>query len=76
MSLVPVAAIEGFDGRQGLVWTVEGGKLSRRRLSFAHRTLDGRLEVSGDLPDGAQVVTRLASGLAEGRSVRTVETAP
>ncbi len=74
--LVPVAAIEGFDGRQGLVWTVEDGKLARRRLSFAHRTLDGRLEVSGDLPEGARVVTRPLSGLAEGRSVRTAEAMP
>lgn len=74
--LVPVAAIEGFDGRQGLVWTVEAGKLARRKIMFAHRTLDGRLEVAGDLPDGAHVVTRLTSELTEGRSVRMTEAAP
>ncbi|CAA7623471.1 Membrane-fusion protein [Candidatus Terasakiella magnetica] len=68
--LVPVEAIEGFDGRQGLVWTVEDGKLARRKLAFGHKTLDGRLEVVGDLPDGALVVSRLTSGLAEGRRVR------
>lgn len=74
--LVPVAAIEGFDGRQGLVWTVEAGKLARRKISFGHRTLDGRMAVAGDLPDGARVVTRLISGLSEGRAVGIVEAAP
>ncbi|TAN63953.1 MAG: efflux RND transporter periplasmic adaptor subunit [Magnetospirillum sp.] len=73
--LVPVAAIEGFDGRQGLVWTVEDGKLARRRLSFGHRTLDGRLEVVGDLPDGARVVARPVAGMVEGRSARMAEAA-
>ncbi len=71
--LVPIAAIEGFDGRQGTVWTVEAGKLARRKISFAHRTLDGRMEVAGEVPDGASIVTRLVSGLSEGRSVRTKE---
>ena len=74
--LVPIAAVEGFDGRQGMVWTVEGGALARRKISFAHRTLDGRLEVAGGLPDGARVVTRLVPGLSEGRSVRTSEAQP
>ncbi|WP_245651029.1 efflux RND transporter periplasmic adaptor subunit [Paramagnetospirillum marisnigri] len=74
--LVPIAAIQGFDGRQGTVWTVEAGKLARRKIFFAHRTLDGRLEVAGDVPDGARIVTRIVSGLGEGRSVRTTEASP
>jgi len=74
--LVPSTAVEGFDGRQGLAWVVENGRLARRSLSFGHRTLDGRLEVAGGLPDGARVVTRLVSGLAEGRSVRTHDASP
>jgi len=74
--LVPSTAIEGFDGRQGLAWVVENGRLARRSLSFGHRTLDGRLEVAGGLAEGARVVTRLVSGLAEGRSVRTHDASP
>ncbi len=74
--LVPIAAVEGFDGRQGTVWTVEAGKLARRKISFGHRTLDGRLEVVADLPDGARVITRLVSGLSEGRSAGIVEAKP
>ncbi|WP_096701032.1 efflux RND transporter periplasmic adaptor subunit [Magnetospirillum sp. 15-1] len=74
--LVPVAAIEAFDGREGIVWTVENGKLFKRKLAFAHRTLDGRLEVAGGLPEKAQVITRLIPGLRKGRSVSVDEAKP
>jgi HlyD family secretion protein len=74
--LVPSAAVEGFNGRQGLVWTVEHGKLARRRLTFAHRTLDGRLEVAAGLPEGARVVTHWVAGLAEGGAAKVVEPGP
>ncbi|CAA7626113.1 efflux RND transporter periplasmic adaptor subunit [Magnetospirillum sp. SS-4] len=74
--LVPMAAIDEFDGRQGMVWTVEDGRLARRRISFGHRTLDGRFEVAGDLPDGARVVTRVLAGFKEGRAARVTEAAP
>lgn len=74
--LMPSAAVQGFDGRQGVAWVVENGKLARRTLSFGHRTLDGRLEVAGGLPDGARVVTRPVAGLEEGRSVRMSDGTP
>lgn len=65
--LVPQAAIDRFDGRSGTVWTVEEGRFARRALSFGRRTLDGRLEVTGGLPDGARPVVAAAPGLREGR---------
>jgi HlyD family secretion protein len=68
--LVPEASVSGYDGRQGTVWTVEGGRLHRRLVRFGHRTEDGRLEIVGDLPEGARVVTRLETGLREGRAAR------
>ncbi len=68
--LVPEAAVQGYDGRQGRVWTVEDGQLQRRVVSFRHRTEDARLEVVGALPDGARVVTRIDSGFREGRAAR------
>jgi HlyD family secretion protein len=74
--LVPFAAIEGFDGRQGLVWTVEDGRLAKRKVAFGHRTLDGRFEVAGDLPDAARVVVRIVQGMAEGRKVSATEAVP
>jgi HlyD family secretion protein len=75
--LVPETAVEGFDGTKGVVWTVEDGDLRRREMTFGNRTLDSRLEITGDLPDGTQVVTTLRPGLREGRAAKvTEETAP
>lgn len=71
--LVPEAAVQGYDGLQGDVWTVESGRLQLRSVKFRHRTEDARLEILGDLPEGAYVVTRLQSGFREGRSARLVE---
>lgn len=73
--LVPSAAVHGYDGRQGTVWTVENGGLHRRLVQFRHRTEDSRVEISGGLPANARVVTHLASGLREGRAARVIEAA-
>ncbi len=67
--LVPEAAVQGYDGRQGKVWTVENGRLQHRLVKFRHRTEDSRLELVDGLPEGARVVARLESGMREGRSV-------
>lgn len=73
--LVPSAAVHGYDGRQGTVWTVEEGHLRRRLVQFRHRTEDARLEIVGGLPENARVVTRLENGLREGRAARLAEAA-
>lgn len=66
--MVPHAAFEEADARGGVVWTVEDGRLQRRRIAFGHRTLDGRIEVPpGALPLGAQVVAERRPGLRVGR---------
>ncbi|MCK6451575.1 MAG: efflux RND transporter periplasmic adaptor subunit [Alphaproteobacteria bacterium] len=70
--LVPEAAVAGFDGRTGLAWTVENGRLRRRSVSFRHRTEDARLEVSGGLPPGVEIVAEIVPGLREGRAARIV----
>ena len=71
--LVPAAAVHGYDGRQGTVWTVESGRLQRRLVKFRHRTEDARLEVVDGLPEGARIVAHLESGLRQGRSARIIE---
>ncbi|RLQ20499.1 efflux RND transporter periplasmic adaptor subunit [Seongchinamella sediminis] len=68
--LVPEAAVTAFDGAQGLVWTVDDGRLRQQQVVFGKRTLDARLEIVDGLPDGLQVVSEQAPGLREGRRVR------
>ncbi|MFM9859073.1 efflux RND transporter periplasmic adaptor subunit [Pseudoxanthobacter sp. M-2] len=68
--LVPEAAVHGYDGRQGTVWTVEDGRLRQRLVTFRHRTEDSRLEIASGLPPAAQVVTAVGAGFKDGRAVR------
>ncbi len=69
--LVPEAAVHGYDGRSGAVWTVENGKLEQRTVAFRHRTEDGRLEIASGLPEKAEVVTRTVTGMRQGRAAST-----
>lgn len=71
--LVPEAAVSSYDGRTGSAWIVREGRLQRAELRFGHRTEDARLEVVGELPDGARIVAVAVPGLAEGRRARIVE---
>ncbi len=68
--LVPEAAVTGYDGAKGTVWSVENGRLSRRLVSLGHRTEDARIEIRDGLPRDAAVVTRVSPSLQEGRNVR------
>lgn len=72
--LVAEAAVSGFDGTQGTVWTVEDGRLHRRLVSFGYRTEDARLQIVGGLTDRARVVSRIVGGLREGRAARIAST--
>lgn len=68
--LVPEAAVQGYNGREGNVWIVNEGRLRQKLVAFRHRTEDARLEIVGGLPDGVQVATRIETGFREGRSAR------
>lgn len=72
-TLVPETAIANFDGTKGTVWTVEDGELHRRDVSFGNRTLDSRLEITDDLPEGTRVVSAIRPGLREGRAAKVLE---
>ena len=52
--LVPEAAIIGLAQNGGTVWTVEDGHLQQRAVTLGHRLLDGRYEITGGVPAGAQ----------------------
>ena len=67
--LLPQTDVQGFDGTTGTAWTVDEGKLTKRKVSFGHRTEDSRLELSGGLPPGAQVAIGVPANAREGRPV-------
>jgi HlyD family secretion protein len=73
--MVPEIAISGFDGHRGTVWIVQDGRLARTQLTFGARDDRGRVEVTGGLPDGAQIVAAPPQGADEGRLAR-IEAAP
>ena len=72
--MVPEVAISGFDGFQGQVWTVQDGRLVRAQLTFGARDDRGRIEVTGGLPEGAQIVANPPQGADEGRLARIGDT--
>ena len=65
--LVPEAAVQGFDGREGKIWTVENGRLRLPTVQFRHRTENSELEIASALPGEVRAVTRIQSGFREGR---------
>jgi HlyD family secretion protein len=74
--LVPETALRSFDGRNAIVWTVEGGRLAERRVSVGYRTEDARVQITGGLPTGAQVAVGVPDTVRAGRTVRALPEAP
>ena len=74
---VPLRAVSGFDGRAGMIWTVEDGTLNRRLVSLGDRALGGRVLIVGGLPaDARAVVSVPADGLTVGRRAVASESGP
>jgi HlyD family secretion protein len=71
--LVPEAAIVGLAKNRGTVWTVENEHLQQHEVTLGHRLLDGRYEITGGLPDKAQVAVQLRGGLRDGRAATIAE---
>ncbi|MBH1974613.1 MAG: efflux RND transporter periplasmic adaptor subunit, partial [Rhodobacteraceae bacterium] len=71
--MVPEVAISGFDGFRGRVWTVQDGRLALSELTFGARDDRGRIEVTGGLTDGAQIVASPLQGADIGRLARIGE---
>ena len=70
--LVPEAAVHGFDGAGGTVWTVEDGRLAQRHVRFAARTLDAWLAITDGLPVEVPVAVTVGPGFTVGRAARAV----
>ena len=73
--LVPESAVQGFDGVQGRVWTVEDGRAQNRLVRFRHRTEDARLEIVSGLPENARVIVTAVAGLRVGRAISVQQAA-
>jgi HlyD family secretion protein len=65
--MVPEMAISGFDGSRRTVWIVQDGRLAHAGLTFGARDDRGRVEVTGGLPEGAQIVAVPPQNAEEGR---------
>ena len=72
--MVPEVAITGFDGHHGKVWLLQDGKLTQATLTFGDRDDRGRVEVTGGLPDGTQIVAEALPQGSEGRRARASDT--
>jgi HlyD family secretion protein len=68
--MVPEVAVSGYDGYRGRVWTVQDGRLAQADLTFGARDDWGRVEVTGGLPEDAQIVAITPQGASEGRLAR------
>jgi HlyD family secretion protein len=73
--MVKLSALANVSGHEATGWTVENGRLRQRQVTFDHRTLDGRFEIVGGVPDGAQVVGSAIAGLRVGRAASIATTA-
>jgi HlyD family secretion protein len=71
--LAPPSAVTDLRDGHGAVWTVESGRLERRRVRFGPELLDGRLPIVDGLPAGATVVATPAAGFRVGRAARISE---
>lgn len=60
--------VEGYDGRSGTIWTLQNGRLTRQRVQFGERLLDGRVQITSDVQ--GQVVADDRTDLHEGRAAR------
>jgi len=65
---VPLKFVEGYEGRSGVIWVLQNGRLVKRRVQFGERLLDGRVQITSDLQ--GQVVIDDRADLREGRAAR------
>jgi HlyD family secretion protein len=70
--LVKAGSLHALKGREAIAWTVEQGRLQQRTVSLGQRTLDGRVEILGGVPDGAEIVDGPVAGLRVGRKATIV----
>jgi HlyD family secretion protein len=69
---VPLKFVERYNGRTGVVWVVENGRLAKREVQFGERLLDGSVEITEGISASLVIVTDDRSDMREGRAARPV----
>jgi HlyD family secretion protein len=67
---VPLKFVEGYDGRTGMVWILQDGRLAKRRAQFGERLLDGRVQITPDVQ--GEIVMDDRVDLREGRAAHAI----
>jgi HlyD family secretion protein len=67
---IPMRLVEGYDGRSGVVWVIEAGRLAKRRVPLGERLLDGRVQIAAEVPETTPIVIESRADLQEGRAAR------
>jgi HlyD family secretion protein len=71
--MLPMSVVSQFSGKTGKVWAIEDGRLTQVSVTLGRQTLDGRIEVVGELAHSVQIVTAPSTGLREGRRAKIVQ---
>lgn len=67
---VPLKFVEGYDGRAGMVWILQDGRLAGRRVQFGERLLDGRIQITSEVQ--GEIVMDDRTDLRAGRAARAI----
>jgi HlyD family secretion protein len=67
---IPLRIVEGYDGRSGVVWVLQNGRLAKRRMELGDRLIDGRIHVISAPPAEISIVIDKSPGMRVGRAAR------
>ena len=70
--LVKLTSLASIRGREATAWIVENGYLRTQGVTIGSRTLDGRIEIVGGVPDGAEVADEPAQTMKAGSRAKIV----
>jgi HlyD family secretion protein len=70
--LVKLTSLASIRGREATAWIVENGYLRTQDVTIGSRTLDGRIEIVGGVPDGAEVADEPAQTMKAGSKARII----
>src|SRR5690606_36375166 len=70
--LVKLTSLASIRGLEATAWIVEDGYLRTQDVTIGSRTIDGRVEITGGVPEGAEVVDMPAQSLRAERRAKII----